>query len=146
MLDINDIELINKNIYTEDHNFLIYKEILGEPFLQHGILYYFDEKKISLSILGFFLKRNTNNSDVIKLLRNFIRKNQVRIINYVGPNYLSFPKEFKEDYCYLTFLPPNNFNVEMGIDLNFDNKFKKIRLKKNIEIICHTKMYKQHGE
>lgn len=112
MLDKDETSYVFKNAYSYDHNFNFYGTALGEPFLEDGVIVYFDLKVLCVPFFPF----GGNDKHIGTRIKQIVSNHRAEVVMYWGCKNLSavrlngFKLVATEDF-------DNPYNVDAYIDL-----------------------------
>lgn len=119
MIDFQQHRHLAEHIYSSDQDYFFWSSLLGEPFLERDLLYFFDGETISL--IGYPVNLELDKASVLGILSNIVMRwisvPSLHFVNYYGPWGLDFSKFLGEEFVRLFSIEPNNFNVDLNIDL-----------------------------
>lgn len=116
MLSPTDEAYLDANAYSVDHDYFYLSRLLGEPYLNDGILSYFDGRTVH--IMGTVLPWLLLNAQqkIVSVFERWMRDKRVEFINYFGPFYPNWMPT--EDFSVVYWEDCFDHNVELFVDLS----------------------------
>jgi len=125
MLSPSDKTFLDANAYSIDHDYFYLPRLLGEPFLNDGILSFFDGS--SVHIMGAAIPWHPLNAqqNIASVVERWVRDKRVEFINYFGPirPNLALTQNFVIEYSE----DSSDHNVELFVDLSVTRSLKIAR-------------------
>ena len=125
MLSSSDEAFLDTNAYSIDHDYFYLPRLLGEPFLNDGILSFFDGS--SVHIMGTLIPWLPVNAHdkIASVVERWMRDKRVEFINYFGPIRPNWA--LSQNFVIEYFKECLDYSVELFVDLSIMPSLKVAR-------------------
>lgn len=143
-LSKKDFLFLQKNAYSMDHNTNINNLIFGEPFLNKGILHYFDGQVLEVDgfIMPKGLSEKETKNNIVLTVEEFFKNYKVKILDFFGPIKIDFSLILPDNFELMSIEETNQYNRDMQINLE---KYQNKLIKYSRDIQRNIKFAKQNN-
>jgi hypothetical protein len=126
MLNVCERALIRERGYCLYHDDGLSSIVDGEPFLTHGILYYFDGRK--LMVCGYPLDECGEDAARVRaVVRGCMQSLPVELVWYCGPERVSMAGIFPSRFRIIRTIRPDATDAELVLDCLADPPSQRLR-------------------